>query len=296
MSSDPAAIPPPISRLDPAQVVRSLADEHGITLELVGAAAGGEVGAAYVRWPDGREGVLTTTGDAGAEWGARLRRTAAALDLARSRGVPVPRYELIAPASGTHVVIQERLPGTAAARAEPGLVEQMIMVAEGWAGLLVDFEAEPVSLHLSESGPGFCLHESLAHYDRRTGRLLDRVREIGRSGPGMITGDDLMHLDYHLGNVLVDDAGVITGIIDWDGASGGDRWFAVTVLSYDLAGRRADAALIRRVEELITTSVPADRLRAYRAHLALRQVDWMIRHHGPAEVDHWLAIAADRLG
>ena len=75
MSSDPAKIPPPIPRIDPAGLVSALAAEHGTTLELVGAAAGGEVGAAYVRWPDGREGVLTSIGDDSDEWGERLRRT-----------------------------------------------------------------------------------------------------------------------------------------------------------------------------------------------------------------------------
>lgn len=295
MSSDPAKIPPPIPRLDPARLLRALAADHGIEVELIGAAAGGEVGAAYVRWPDGREGVLTTVGDAGAGWGERLRRTAAALELARSRGLPVPRYDLIVPVEGTHLVIQERLPGTVPTGVDARLVDRMIMATEGWAGLLADFDAEPASLHLSASGPGFCVHESLARYDDRTRRLLDQVREIGRDGPGVITGDDLVHLDFHLGNVLVDDDGVITGIIDWDGAARGDRWFAVTVLSFDLSGRRADPALVSRVEELITAEVPAERLRAYRAHLALRQVDWMIRHHGPGAVDHWLGIATDRL-
>ncbi|WP_161606342.1 phosphotransferase family protein [Microlunatus speluncae] len=296
MSSDPAKIPPPIPRLDPARLVSALAAEHGITLELVGAAAGGEVGAAYVRWPDGRESVLTSVGDDSDEWGERLRRTATVLELARARGVPVPRYDLVVPVDGTHVVIQERLAGTPPARPDARLVDRMIMVTEDWTGLLADFDAEPASLHLAESGPGFCLHESLAHYDDRTRRLLERVEEIGRSGPGVITGDDLVHLDYHLGNVLVDDDGVITGVIDWDGSARGDRWFALTVLSFDLSGRHADAALVRRVEELIMSAVPADTLRGYRAHLALRQVDWMIRHHGPGAVDHWLAIANDRLG
>ncbi len=294
MGSDPTKIPPPIPRIAPARLLRALADEHGIEVELIGAAPGGQVGAAYVRWPDGREGVLTTAGDGDDQSGDRLRRTAAVLELARSRGLPVPRYDLIARAGERHVVIQERLPGLVPDLVDQRLVRGMIMATDGWAGLLAEHDDRPASLYLAESGPGFCLHESLQHYDDRTRRMLGRIREIGRSGPGVIIGDDLVHLDYHAGNVLVDDGGRLTGIIDWDGWAKGDRWFAITVLSYDLAWR-GELALVRPIEELITAEVPADRLRSYRAHLALRQVDWVIRHHGPAEVDLWLEIATARL-
>jgi hypothetical protein len=32
-------------------------------------------------------------------------------------------------------------------------------------------------------------------------------------------------------------------------------------------------------------------IRLYLAHLAHRQVDWSIRHHGPAAVTRWMAVA-----
>ncbi|GAB3748016.1 phosphotransferase family protein [Microlunatus parietis] len=290
-----AQFPPPIPRLDPARLIMAVAEQHGIRLDLIGTAAEGEVGAAFVRWPDGREGVLGTVGDASPETGHRLGRTAEALQLARTAGVPVPRYDLIVPVDGTHVVVQERLPGRPPASVDAALIDRMIMVTEPWAGLLAGFEAAPASLHLTESGPGFCVHESLERYDPRTRRLLGRVREIGRTGPNVIMGDDLVHLDYHAGNILVEDAGVITGIIDWDAAARGDRWFSLETLSQCVirAGRAPESQ--HRLRELIEAAVPPDRLRSYRAHLALRQVDWSIRHHGPADVDFWLDVAADRL-
>lgn len=290
-----AQLPPPIPRLDPARLIDALATRHRIHLDLIGTASEGAVGAAFVRWPDGRDGVLGTVGDASPETGHRLGRTAEVLRLARARGVPVPSYDLIVPVDGTHVVVQERLPGRPPGAADATLIDRMIMVTEPWAGLLARFEAEPASLHLTESGPGFCVHESLERYDPRTRRLLGQVREIGRAGPNLIMGDDLVHLDYHPGNILVDDTGVITGIIDWDAAARGDRWFSLEVLSQFLIRSGRALATQRRLRDLIEAAAPPERLRSYRAHLALRQVDWVIRHNGPADVDFWLGVAQKRL-
>ncbi|WP_158602887.1 phosphotransferase family protein [Jiangella rhizosphaerae] len=295
MNPDPAGIPAPTPRLDAAQLVDALFRTHGIGLDLVGRAPGGEVGAAFVRWPDGRDAVLTRAGDGSAESAAALRATADVLGLARSRGVPVPRYDLIAPVDGAHAVVQERLPGAVPHVVDARLVERMIAVTRTWSGLLAGrADLEPPTLHLTESGPGFCLHESLDRYDARTRRLLGQVRAVGRE-VDVLAGDDLVHLDFHPGNILVDAAGLITGVVDWDGWGRGDRWFSLEVLAFDLAWRRADVSVRDLLDELIAAAVDPSRLRAYRAHLSLRQVDWAIRHHGPGEVDAWLAIVADRL-
>lgn len=296
MSDGPGheGIPSAVTRLDALDVVATLARD-GIVLELVGPAPGGEVGAAFVRWPDGREGVLTRAGDGSAASEVALRQTAEVLDLARGRGVPAPRYDLIAGVGETHAVVQERLPGAAPERVEPELVHEMLAAVRTWDGLLADrSELGSPPLYLTESGPGFCLHESLAGYDDRTRALLERVHEIGQD-VDQLEGEDLVHLDFHPGNVLVDGDGRLTGIVDWDGWGRGDRWFSVEVLAFDLAHRRADAAVRAHLDRLLRDAVPADRLLAYRAHLALRQVDWSIRHHGPGEVAAWLAIAVDRL-
>ncbi|WP_420110940.1 aminoglycoside phosphotransferase family protein [Pseudactinotalea sp.] len=288
------SIPPAVPRLDAPRVLAALA-RAGVRLELIGAAPGGEVGAAFVRWPDGHEGVLTRAGDGSAASEAALRQTADVLDLARARGVPVPRYDLIARVGETHAVVQDRLPGSAPERVEPELVHEMLAAAAAWDGLLAErSDLTPAPLHLTASGPGFCLHESLAGYDDRTRALLRRVREIGQH-IDHLDGDDLVHLDFHPGNVLVDADGRLTGIVDWDGWGRGDRWFSIEVLAFDLARRRTDAAVRAHVDERLLEAVRADRLLAYRAHLALRQVDWSIRHHSPADVDDWLTIAVHRL-
>ena len=43
-----------------ADLVRALNERAGLALELTGIIDRGQSGAAYVRWPDGRESVVTT--------------------------------------------------------------------------------------------------------------------------------------------------------------------------------------------------------------------------------------------
>lgn len=268
-----------VARLDPDTTVRRLAELTGVSLTVEGPCPGGEVGAAYVRWPDGHTSVLN--------YGAA--RAADLVEVARAAGIPAPRYELVTTVDDTTVVVQERLPGLPPQGADRTLVEQMVALNSRLAGLLATAPAgPPVDLYLTGSGPGFCRHEPLAGHDRRTRAVLDWVHEVGRDHPTM-SGDDLAHMDFHTGNVLVD-GGRVTGVIDWDGACRGDRHFDLVTLRFDLALRAPE--LTGRVDGMLAEAVPAERLRAYWAHMSLRLVDWSIRHHGPAEVDLWLSVAA----
>ena len=111
MPDDPALAP--VARLDARTFVQLVNEYAGTDLELLGPAPGGQVGAAFVRWPDGREGVLTRGhGTAGA-----CASTADILRLARSRGLPVPRYELVTEVPGAVAIVQERLAGQPPERA-----------------------------------------------------------------------------------------------------------------------------------------------------------------------------------
>jgi hypothetical protein len=277
-----------VPKVDARQLVDAVNWATAAGLEFVGQAAEGQVGAAFVRWPDGREGVLTrgygSVGD--------LRRTAAALASARAAGLPVPRYDLIAELPDAIGVVQERLPGGPPAKLDRGLLESMIALTDRFAGIGGDLPVP--SMHLVESGPGFCLHESLERYDDRTRRLLDWIREVGRDEPGGMTGDDLVHLDYHAGNVLVDGDGVITGIVDWDGIGRGDRRFALVTLRLSAHGRMPGADL-GWFDDLLRSALSPAVLRLYWAHMSLRQVDWSIRHHTPADVTHWLDFVESRM-
>jgi aminoglycoside phosphotransferase (APT) family kinase protein len=111
-----------------------------------------------------------------------------------------------------------------------------------------------------------------------------------------------VHMDFHPGNVLVDRTGAVTGIVDWDGAGRGDHRFALVTLRFDLAvpgvdaqDRSARSAAARWLDNRIDDLFDDATLRAYWAHMGLRQVDWAIRHHGPDDVDRWLTVAASRL-
>ncbi|GAA1140057.1 hypothetical protein GCM10009630_43640 [Kribbella jejuensis] len=276
-------LPPPVPKLDAQQLLEDVNRITGAGLQFVGQPAGGEVGAAFVRWPDGRDAVLTR----GAGGLSELRRTAEALEAARGQGLPVPQYQLLAEVPDGVGVVQERLPGRAPEQVDRKLLEAMIELAELFAGIAPDLPVP--SLHLLESGPGFCLHESLERYDNRTRKLLAWIHEVGRSAPGEMTGDDLVHPDFHTGNVLVDDTGAIAGIIDWDGIGRGDRHFGLVTLRFDAHVRTTDLAWF---DELLHDLLDPAVLRLYWAHMALRMVDWSIRHHTAADVTHWLEFAA----
>jgi hypothetical protein len=268
---------PTSARLDAPKVLERIASITGVRLVLEGPAPGGEVGAAFVRWPDGRRSVLT----------AARTRSAVLVDRAREAGVPTPRHELTARVDGVRVVVQQRLPGAPPSTLDAGLVRQMLRVNDRLAGVLAgEPDPRPAELYLTSDGPGFCLHEPLSAFGPRSQRLLSWVHEVGADGTHMV-GDDLTHMDFHPGNVLVD-RGRLSGVVDWDGAQRGDRHFdLVTLLFYMRAHSPALAALVEERLRLL----PARRMRAYWAHMSLRQVDWSIRHHDAATVQRWLTVA-----
>ena len=265
------------AKLDAPRLVRRITEITGVRLELDGPGPGGEVGAAYVRWPDGRRSVLSEG----------RTRTGALLDLARAAGVPTARQELSAHIDGLRLIVRQRLPGRPPATVDAPLLHRMIALNDRLAGLLADRPSVPaVDLHLLRDGPSFCLHDPLAVHSRRTARLLAWVREVGAAVPP-IGGYDLVHLDFHPANVLVD-GGRITGVVAWDGAARGDRHLDLVTLRFHVMRR---APHLRGVLDERLAGVDPGRLRAYWAHVSLRQVDWSIRHHEPGTVDHWLDVA-----
>lgn len=294
------AWPQPVPKLDAIKLLRELNASTGMELELLGNARGGEVGAAFVRWPGGREGVLTQLPPT---WNvAGLRRDGDILRFARGRGVPCPQYQLVHELPDGVAVIQERLPGHPPRQVDDGVIDAMLAINDQFAHLLVDHsDAHVLGLYLDRSGPGFCIHETLAQYDHRTRRLLDWIREVGNHPSATMTGDDLVHADFHPGNVLVDETGRVTGVVDWDGVSRGDRRFGLVTLAFDLDWRmrysnRHEPLTVQakqRVAERLNVMEP-DTLRVYWAHMSLRMVDWSIRHHSTEVVDHYLAFASSR--
>ena len=125
------------------------------------------------------------------------------------------------------------------------------------------------------------MHEPLRTGDRRSAAVLDRVEAVG-ADPAWFPTDGLVHLDLHTDNILVGDDGTLTGIIDWEGACAGDHRFDLVTFAYDLDGH--DQPVWDVVE---ASGIEPRVLRAYVAHLALRFVDWQIRHH-PEDVPRQL--------
>jgi hypothetical protein len=285
---DPLA---PIPKLDAGALVTEVNASAGLGLQLLGPAPGGEVGAAYVRLADGRDGVLTTTPVKAAE----IERTREVLDLARRAGIPTPRYEHVVELSAATAIVQERLPGSNPATIDRPLVDAMLTINARFENLLADRPDLPApNLYLRESGPGYCVHESLAGYDHRTRRLLEWVHQVGADGPTQMDGNDLVHMDFHFGNVLVNGNGVITGVVDWHQAWRGDRRFDLVTLRFD-GLRSLDRGIAAWLDDIIDSVLPPEILRRYWAHMSLRLVDWAIRHHSASVVDGWLDLAATRM-
>jgi len=270
-------------------VLAELADSTGIRLADEGRCRGGQIGASYVRWPDGRRAVLTG-GPAGGM--AAAQRAAALTRAARSAGIPAPRYELIADLPSVTAIVQELMPGAPPANPSRQTVESMVELLSRSRGLLAGRADLPApSLYLRTDGPGFCLHGAMASYDRRTARLLAAIEATGAEVPEHLSGDDLVHFDFHPENVLVDRTGAVTGVIDWDGAARSNGVLDLMTLRFDLARRAPD--LGRWIGGLLCEVAPEPVRLACWAHLSLRLVDWAIREHAPADVSAWVAVATE---
>ena len=217
----------------------------------------------------------------------------------RARGYPAPRMLAIGPAAGQAFWIQERLPGSvlessrqaASSPALARLMPELIRLNDAQAGLGDGCGGWPELLTrtLTHGGDGYCLHSTLA---TRPGLrdLLEIARRIGDScGPAIPAGRDFVHFDFAPANLLTDGTAV-TGVIDVNPPLlTGDRAFDLaTLLFYLYDHDDIREALRGRLLELSSWQVA----RAYLAHMALRQVDWSVRHHPQAnKTGHHLELA-----
>lgn len=281
----------PAPKLDARSLLAAVNEKDRLGLRFLDMAPGGEVGAAFVRWPDGREGVLTGSAAPVAD----IRRTAAVLAAVRERGIPVPRYEHVAEVGDSVAIVQERLPGRPPAHVTRELLQSMADLVETFRDVLAGrTDVQVPELYLRHSGPGFSIHESLAAHSARTRSVLRWVREAGRRRPARMRGHDLVHLDLHANNVLVDEGGAITGIVDWDGIGRGDRYFCLVTMRFGALSRHADEDACRWLDKLIDERLGEHELRTYWAAMSLREVDWAIRHH-PEDLDAVLELAESRM-
>lgn len=223
-----------------------------------------------------------------------------ALDVLRSRGVPVPEYLFVRAVDGWTLCAQRVLPGRPweavhgrGARAAPPQMVDRVIECVGAADGIVGPPPAPSfrswgefmihSLTIGEDG--WAMHAPLRSWNARGAALLKRIETVGADADASwFPTRGLVHLDLHAGNLLAREDGTLTGIIDWEGACAGDHRFDLAEFAFDLDG--AGQQIWNRVEPLLEPHV----LRAYVAHMALKFTDWAIRHH-PEDVPRQLARA-----
>src|SRR6201992_2566814 len=162
---------------DAGSVAAAIAGATGVHLVVEGPCPGGQVGAAYVRWPDGRRGVLT--------WrpGVTLDQVSdgplAVPALLRAAGYPAPATQLAVQLSDGVAMVQERLPGTAVRHVDTALLDQALALTGQHAGALAGHPRVPaLPRYLRDDGPGYCLHGPLARFSPRAARLERRIAAI----------------------------------------------------------------------------------------------------------------------
>jgi tRNA A-37 threonylcarbamoyl transferase component Bud32 len=271
-----------------AQVVELIRAERDLDLHLAGFFAGGEVGAADVRERDGTRYVLTWwEGDA--ESG---RRAATLVEGLRQRGYPAPAFVLADDVGGVTVMMQEFVAGEATDTISDPAIDRLLELNALQVGASPAHDAtwsEYMVGSLLRGCVGYCVHPPLRDYDRRTRSLLESIHQAGEAVDELPSGD-VVHVDFHHRNVLVSD-GQVSAVIDWEGCRTGDAAFDLVTLAFGLSVADVTAQARERVwDEVCRRTVPTVR-RAYAAHMALRQVDWSIRHRTPADVEHWLGVA-----
>lgn len=283
------------------RVVDSINAAWGAGLTVEGRADRGTLGGAIlVVLPDGRAGVVTRF--LGPVFEAR--RTAHILSEVRRRGLPVPQHHLVAQVGEDVFIVQERLPGRPRFSMTPAAIGAIVQLNERFAhALRLRPEVPGVTLCLSASGDPYPQHEVLADHSDRSRAILHKIRSIGREVPDVVAGDDLVHVDLTPDNVLFDDDGTVTGVVDWNlGAYRGDRHLALVKTRFDLEWCLREAALdarcaaaARQLDAYLEATVPETKLMSYWAHRILYQLHWTLPSAPPDVVDWHLDFAEAKL-
>lgn len=265
----------------PTAVIEEVNARTGSGLMLTGLAdqVGGSSSAAFVEWADGRESAMTRTRTSLAV----MRQTASVLNDVRGQGLPVPEHQLVLELSdGYVVVVQERLPGRHVSELNSTTAAAFVAMNERFAGVLRDYPEVPRPRAFPDSASVF--EDTIGRLGERGRRLVERLREVDGGRPFRMQGDDLVHTDYTPGNVLFDDTGEVSGVVDWNaGAARGDRYYALIGLHWGSVGRRTvGAEEFKQVEEKLADLSPAAR-RSYEAHWMVDQVHESILKGFPLE-------------
>jgi hypothetical protein len=277
----------------PLAALAAVARRYGVVLTDGGPCPGGEVGARYAAGADG-EGYVYKCVE-GKDGMARARQVVDQVALLRARGYPAPRYfpplQVSDDGDGTVVLAQQRVAGSWSDHIDGALVERVKGLNDIQAGLGSGDGAQWsdfIASTLVEGANDYCRHDTLRGHGGELTRLLSWVESVGRS-MGRLPGDDLVHFDFHHRNILRTPSGDVA-VVDWEGIRPGDRTFDLVTfcfgMSHALGHEGLADSLWVRAEEL----APAGVLTAYVAHMALRRVDWTLRHHGDDELARLLPV------
>jgi aminoglycoside phosphotransferase (APT) family kinase protein len=283
-------------------VITAINATAGARLTIEGRASEGTLGGAIlVSLADGRPGVVTRFLGRITE----AERTATVMDHARRLGIPVPRHHLVVPIGDDVFIVQERLPGSPPSTVTPETIKAMVELNERFANLLIDRPDVPsLPLCLTHSGDPCPRHEILDGHSDRSRRVLQAIQTIGHRYPAEMTGDDLLHIDLTPANILFDETGTITGVVDWNlGAYRGDRRLALVKTRFDLEWElRAPAPDPRHVaaaaslDTVLAEIISQQDLQRYWAHRMLYQLHWCLQSAPPEVVDWHLDVAESQLG
>jgi hypothetical protein len=251
------------------------------------------------QYPDGEQGAFAITDhlsrrcvlkwELGVGNLSKIQVARAVTDQLRNLGYPAPHYLYMGYAGEGMYSIQSALPGSPLRSLTTTLLPRLFELNELQVGRALDGQSdwhqEVINTVLS-GGDGYCLHASLQQHSRGTANLLQELQAlvIAHQAEPHHT-NDIVHVDFQNANILMHDE-QISGVIDWDGTSAGDRIFDVATLlfySYDVLEVR------KRLWDYVLKRASLKLLSTYFAHLILRQVDWSLRHHDQTTSERFIA-------
>src|SRR5215472_2781473 len=223
----------------------------------------------------------------------------------RRRGIPVPQILAHGPLDdNSYGWVLERLPGAPATAFGEPLLGDLI-------GMITRMAAAPPGPHRNDLGywvPAAVFEDAAGYW--RTAMAIgpavagfcQRLRAwAGRPSSGQAPGHGYVHVDLNLSNVLVDDAGRLSGIIDTEHLGVGDRCVDLARLAFEwhwlartgTAGLAADG--MGRLAALGRALSGDAWWRVAVAYELISRVGWRSEHHTEVDPLTWLPACAEFL-
>ncbi len=279
--------------MDRAGLLR-LADAAGLAPADATPLAGGQHGAWSVRTSGGDRLVAKVSCDPQPPWSAHGTAVTAAL---ADRALPVARFSRLGWFGGHHVSACALLPGSAPVGLSPAAWQTILELQEAQTGLASALGIarprpwrEAVARELAPDGPWRHQHSALRDRGRAGRRLAEAIQARASASDFSTARDgDVVHGDLHHGNLLVDDGGALTGVIDWDGWSPGDCRADLVTLLFSARIVTRDQALVEVLGPALRDVLAPDVLWSYAARDVVRVLGWFAWQRPAEGLEHWIA-------